>query len=68
MFNTKLISIRVDEQMVDFIDRWCANKKYYNRSVVINCILRAGIYAALMNNGEAIQEHVDLYNIRFKID
>lgn len=36
----KLISLRLDEDLVAKLAKMCADRRYYNRSVLVNCILR----------------------------
>ena len=40
MAKTKLVSVRVDEDVLQVIDRFCEQHTYFYRSFVINAVLR----------------------------
>lgn len=40
MAKTKLVSVRVDEDVLLILDRFCKQHPYFNRSFAINSILR----------------------------
>lgn len=41
MKRTKLMSIRLEDETIAFVEKFVANNKYYKKSNVINNILRA---------------------------
>lgn len=41
MGKTKLISLRMDEETIKFIDDYCSKRKYFNRTYVIQHIVDA---------------------------
>lgn len=41
MYDTKLISARVDKDTLDKIEKFCATRNYWTRNYMINRILRA---------------------------
>lgn len=65
MFNSKLISVRIDSEVLNKIDAFAGGARYYNRSVVINRLLRAAVDAAIWGDGKPKNIEKNLWNLRF---
>lgn len=65
MFNKKLISIRIDKDVLDQIDQYAGTCSYYKRSDVICSLLRAAVKAAIFENGKLKNEGKNLWNMSF---
>lgn len=65
MFSKKLVSVRIDEDVLDAIDRYSSGVYYYKRSAVINLLLRAAVEAAICEDGKLKNEGRNLGRLNF---
>ena len=57
MAQTKLISIRVDEEILDYIDSLVSSNRYVSRSYYVNSILEFGVALMQQGNSNIIYEY-----------
>ena len=70
---TKLISVRLDEDLVAKLSSMCVNRPYYNRSFLINIILRnvlecsdAGTLRQIISSFNAYSDGFTVHFVRDK--
>ena len=68
MFNKKLISIRIDSEVLNKVDTFAGGTRYYRRSDVINHLLRAAVDAAIWDDGKPKNMEKSLWNLRLDAD
>lgn len=63
MLNRKLISVRIDEDVLSKIDAWAAHARWYKRSGVINWLLRKSADAVLKVDGDKCNTYLNLRDV-----
>lgn len=61
MGKTKLISLRMDEETIRFIDDYCSKRRYINRTYVIQHIVNAFIKCSSPGGLWRLMESYDPY-------
>ena len=64
MFKRKLISVRIDEDVLSKIDAWAAHARWYKRSDVINWLLRKSADAVLKVDGDTCNTYLNLSDVK----
>lgn len=68
MFNKKLVSVRLEKEVLDAIDQYAGATRYYKRSDVICNLLRAAVKAAIYEDGKLKNTEKNLYRVKMTAD
>lgn len=68
MFNKKLVSVRLEKEVLDAIDQYCSATSYYNRSDVICALLKAAVKAVIFEDGKLKNEEKNLFRVKMTAD